>query len=207
MAGRGGDDEALIEAAIRGSARAWDRLVRRYEQRVYNFGLRLTGNPADAHDVMQEVFLGVYRSLHRFRGEAQFSSWLFRIAHNKAVDLQRRQRTVAITDAWPGRGEQGGYGDHGRHREPAAGEYDAVSDDSRPGPLDQALSDEVSEQILALLQILPAEQRMVVELKLYQSLTFEEIAELESVSPNTAKTRFYTALRKLRHRLEQDHER
>ncbi|MEX1197464.1 MAG: RNA polymerase sigma factor [Pseudohongiellaceae bacterium] len=198
MAGRGGDDEALIEAAIRGSARAWDRLVRRYEQRVYNFALRLTGNTTDARDVMQEVFLGVYRSLHRFRGDAQFSSWLFRIAHNKAVDLQRRQRTVAISDTWPGSA--------GRE-ESGAGEYDSISDDSRPGPLDQALSDEVSEQVLALLLTLPAEQRMVVELKLYQSLTFEAIAEMESISPNTAKTRFYTALRKLRHTLEQENER
>lgn len=200
MAGRGGDDEALIEAAIQGSGRAWDRLVRRHEQRVYNFGLRLTGNPADARDVMQEVFLGVYRSLHRFRGEAQFSSWLFRIAHNKAVDLQRKQRTVAISDAVPGRHERGEQG------ESAAGDYDSVSDDARPGPLDQALSDEASERILALLQTLPAAQRMVVELKLYQSLTFEEIAMLESISSNTAKTRFYTALRKLRHALEQEND-
>lgn len=187
MAGRGGDDEALIEAASRGSARAWDRLVRRYEQRVYNFGLRLTGNPADARDVMQEVFLGVYRSLHRFRGDAQFSSWLFRIAHNKAVDLLRRQRTVAISDVLP----EG---------------YDTVSDDARPGPLDEALSDELSERILVLLQSLPAAQRMVVELKLYQSLTFEEIAEMEAISSNTAKTRFYTALRRLRRTLEQEND-
>lgn len=202
MGGRGEEDEALIAAATRGSSRAWDRLVRRYERQVYNFGLRLTGNPADARDVMQEVFLGVYRGLHRFRGDSQFSSWLFRIAHNKAVDLQRRQRMLSIRDARPGPG-------HTEDPDAASPvtDYDSVGDDSRPGPLEQTLSDEVSRRILTLLQTLPDSQRMAVELKLYQAMTFEEIAELESISANTAKTRFYTALRRLRSALEQEDER
>jgi len=198
MGGRERDDEALIEAAVQGSTRAWDRLVRQYERQVYNFGLRLTGNPADARDVMQEVFLGVYRNLHRFRGDSQFSSWLFRIAHNKAVDLQRRQRPVPIRDVSPGFADRDGL---------AAGEYEPVADESQRGPLEQAVSDELSRSILRLLGGLPFEQRMVVELKLYQSLTFEEIAVIERISVNTAKTRFYTALRKLRRVLEQDHDR
>ena len=84
-------DDALIRAALDGSARAWDQLVRRHETQVYNFSLRLTGNPTDALDLMQEVFLGVYRNLHRFRGESRFSTWLFRIAHNKAIDMARRR--------------------------------------------------------------------------------------------------------------------
>lgn len=189
-------EAALIRAAAHGSSRAWDRLVRRHEQQVYNFALRLTGNPADARDVMQDVFLGVWRNLHSFRGDSAFSSWLFRIAHNKAVDLRRRQRWLATRNIRPGAGEPGDRDNDG------GGDYDEMKDESRPGPMEQVLSDEASDRILALLQCLPETQRRVVELKFYQELTFEQIAALESVSANTAKTRFYTALRRLGRELE-----
>src|SRR5690554_1181016 len=91
-------EDDLIAAALAGSTEAWEQLVRKYERRVYNYGLRLTGNRADALDLMQEVFIGVYRSLKTFRGEAQFTSWLFSIAHNKAVDMNRRERPLSFQD-------------------------------------------------------------------------------------------------------------
>ena len=79
------EDEALIAAALNGSAYAWEKLVKRYETQIFNYSVRLTGNSSDAMDLMQEVFLGVYRNLHRFRGDAKFSSWIFRIAHNLSL--------------------------------------------------------------------------------------------------------------------------
>ena len=184
------DDEALIAAALNGSAYAWEKLVKRYEGRVYNQGLRLTGNPSDAMDLMQEVFLGVYRNLHRFRGDAKFSSWLFRIAHNKAVDMNRRkqllrlQRTTAAQE-----GE----------------EFDSIPADQQDEPDSQLSEEELNRQIVALLATLPLEQRLIVEMKVFQSLTFDEIAQLQDISANTAKTRFYTALRKLKSKSEEDH--
>ena len=96
------EDEALVGAALNGSARAWEKLVRRYEGKIYNQGLRLTGNNSDAMDLMQEVFLGVYRNLHRFRGDAKFSSWIFRIAHNKAIDINRRKRFMTTSSGRSG---------------------------------------------------------------------------------------------------------
>ena len=103
------EDEALIAAALNGSAYAWEKLVKRYEGQIYNQGLRLTGNPTDAMDLMQEVFLGVYRNLHRFRGDALFSSWIFRIAHNKAIDLNRRKRLLSNQTNFPDQDETGGF--------------------------------------------------------------------------------------------------
>ena len=79
------EDEALIAAALNGSAVAWENLVRRYESKIFNQGLRLMGNSSDAMDLVQEVFLGVYRNLHRFRGDSKFSSWIFRIAYNLSL--------------------------------------------------------------------------------------------------------------------------
>jgi RNA polymerase sigma-70 factor (ECF subfamily) len=185
------EDEALTAAALNGSAVAWEKLVRRYESRVYNQGLRLMGNSADAMDLVQEVFLGVYRNLHRFRGDAKFSSWIFRIAHNKAVDLNRRKRILAGTVS------SGAENDH----DP----LDSVPTDARSEPDNRLIQFEQNKNTMELLMQLPFEQRLIVELKIFQALTFEEIAQMQDISENTAKTRFYTALRKLKTVSEENH--
>lgn len=177
-------DNELIDGALNGSLNAWEALVRRYEGRVYNFSLRLTGNRDDAMDLMQEVFLGVYRNLERFRGESQFSSWLFRIAHNKAVDMARRRYASPIQD---------------------------VDELPEPGSADNSphnllLAEQGNQQVQNMLATLSTELRLLVELKVFQGMTFEEIAELQDISANTAKTRFYSALKKLRVMLENQDE-
>ncbi len=190
MTGDGKDDD-LIRRAADGDARAWETLVRRHEGRLYNHGLRLLGDSSEALDLLQEVFMGAYRNLGRFRGEAQLGSWLFRIAHNKAVDIARKRRL------WPLRLESA-TGDESR------ADYGNIRDEQAADPEQLALADEASRRIVGMLQGLPTEQRLIVELKVFQSLTFEEIGEMQGISVNTAKTRFYTALRKLRTRMEQD---
>lgn len=176
-------DEKLVAGALNGSTRAWRQLVQRYERRVYNLGYRLTGNGEDAMDLMQEVFLGVYRNLHRFRGDSSFRTWLFRIAHNKAVDLNRKRKLLSLT---------GGLDESGEF---AGGELSARPE-SEP---DHGLAERERNRLaLELLGRIPLEQRLVVELKIYQSLTFEEIAQMQEISVNTAKTRFYAALKKMR---------
>lgn len=185
------EDEALIAAALNGSAYAWGKLVKRYEGKVYNHGLRLTGNASDAMDLMQEVFLGVYRNLHRFRGDAKFSSWIFRIAHNKAVDMNRRKRLLTIQS----RSAEEGGGDI----------FDAIASDAGYQPDVTMIAGQQNQRVLEMLGSLPLEQRLVVELKIFQSQTFEEIAGMQDISVNTAKTRFYAALRKLEVVLEKDH--
>ena len=184
------EDEALIAAALNGSAYAWEKLVKRYESKLYNHGLRLMGNRSDAMDLLQEVFLGVYRNLHRFRGDAKFSSWIFRIAHNKAIDLSRRKRLLT------------GY--------PVAGEEDDDPFEGMPAELSEEpdaklMQSQQNNRMLALLTQLPVEQKLIVELKIFQSMTFEEIADMQDISENTAKTRFYTALKKLKSATEEKH--
>ncbi len=174
-------DEKLVAAALGGSARAWRQLVQRHEGRIYNLGYRLTGNSEDALDLLQEVFLGVYRNLERFRGEANFSTWLFRIAHNKAVDFNRKRKLLSLTGNLDDSGEFAAL----RARAETEPEYGAGERDR-------------NRLALQLLSRIPMEQRLVVELKIYQSLTFEEIASMQEISVNTAKTRFYAALKKMR---------
>ena len=185
------EDEALIAAALNGSALAWEKLVRRYESKIFNQGLRLMGNSSDAMDLVQEVFLGVYRNLHRFRGDSKFSSWIFRIAYNKAADMNRYNNIMAS-----------------RTYRNSEEELDILENIPGRSNLEgeKILSDyQANKKIVSMLAALPLKQRLIVELKMFQSLTFEDIAEIHDISVNTAKTRFYSAIKKLKDVSESEH--
>jgi|TARA_Y100000310_G_scaffold323442_1_gene383772 RNA polymerase sigma-70 factor (ECF subfamily) len=170
-------DEQLIKEAIAGVERAWLALIRRYEKRLYNYALRMTGNPDDALDMLQEVLLAVYRNLSTFRGDGPFPAWLFRIATFRCTDFLRRRRVNM-----GGTEEVEMLEDQQAHYRP-----DAVASGS-----------EQNRMVLSSLATLPRDQRIVVELKFFQHFTFDEIAGQLGISSNTAKTRLYTALRKMR---------
>ncbi len=167
-------DEKLVARALAGSNNAWQKLVKRYERRVYNYALRMVGHPDDAADLMQEVFMGVYRNLPGFRGDGVFAAWLFRIASFRCTDYLRRRRFHDTFD-------------------------EQLSTARSPNdPQSAAMTTHANQQIGVALASLPAEQRHVVELKFFQQFTFEDIAQQLGISPNTAKTRLYSALRKLK---------
>lgn len=182
-------DETLISKALGGSQRSWERLVRRHETMVYNYCLRMTRNTSDARDLLQEVFLAVYRHLPSYRNEGQFKGWMMRIAANKTMDLLRlRQRSPKLSS------------------DPAADAavlHWQAPDYHNPDQLYEHHND--NRRIRALLQTLPPEQRLVVELKFFQQFTFEEIAVQTSTPVNTVKSRLYTSLQKLKDSLEERH--
>jgi len=173
-------DRTLVTRALSGSQRAWTRLVRRYEHEIFNHAFRMTGSHADAHDLCQDIFLAVFRNLPSFRGEAKFRTWLYRIASNRSIDLLRKRKNMCSLE------------DIGHHA--------ALTD---PGEVQQFHD---NRQILALLRLLSADQRLVIELKFYQQFTFAEIGTHMNSSSSTAKTRFYTALGKLRSSMEAEHD-
>ena len=166
-------DETLVTRALAGSNGAWTKLVKRYERRVYNYAYRIVGHPDDAFDLMQEVFVGVHRNLGSFRGDAPFPAWLFRIASFRCTDYLRRRRPT----------------------EPYDDEHTFANGSFEPEQ--QTFATLANQQIAAALRHLSDDQRQVVELKFFQNFTFEEIAAQLGISPNTAKTRLYSALRKL----------
>ena len=167
-------DETLVARAVAGSNSAWNKLIKRYEKRVYNYALRMVSHPDDAFDLMQEVFMGVHRNLANFRGDAPFPAWLFRIAAFRCTDYLRRRRAHEEFD------EQQGYSS------PTA------------GPEALTFATHTNQKVSAALRDLPFDQRQVVELKFFQHFTFEDIAGQLGISANTAKTRLYSALRKLK---------
>ena len=171
-----------MEAARRGNQEAFERLVRAYEKRVFALTLRMCGNAEDAAEAAQEAFLAVWQGLKFFRGEASFSTWLYRLASNACVDLLRRE---------------------GRHRA-AAGpslndeELDLAAADPAPTPQEAAERAELRQQIEAGLQQLSLEYRQVLVLREMHQLSYEEIGQTLNLDPGTVKSRISRGRKRLR---------
>jgi len=157
-------EDQLIDRSRGGDTHAFDLLVERYQDRVYDLAYRITGHHADAQDAAQEAFVKAYRSLRTFRGDASFSTWLHRIAVNAALDAVRRRPPAS----------------------PAPLEGVGVSLD----PLaDQAERVEARERIHRAIAALPLEQRVVVTLRDVQGWSYEEIAVIVEIPVGTVRSR------------------
>jgi RNA polymerase sigma-70 factor (ECF subfamily) len=179
-------DEQLIERTLAGETDTFNLLVRRWERQIYGLALRMMGREEEARDVCQETFLAAYRNLSRFRGEAKFSSWVYRIALNACHSRLRRNGAVAefsldSTD------------DEGRRLE--------IADDSAEPVSDRLHRNQRVALVRRALQALPAEMRQVIVMKEYEELTFAEIAEVLSLPVSTVKSRLYTGLQLMRAKL------
>ncbi len=176
-----GSDEAFMLAYAAGDVAAFERLYARHRLRLHRFLVRQLRNPALADEMFQDVWQRVIAARDGWRPEAAFSTWLFRIAHNRLADHWRAQQ----------------------HRPPAPEDADArtarVPDPDTP---ERSLSDFEQRRLLQLaLDELPDEQREVVLLRLEQELTLDEIGEITGVGRETVKSRLRYAMDKLRARL------
>ena len=171
-------DEQLVAKALKGDKRAWLQLIKRYEKPIYHYGIRMTGSASDAADLMQEIFVSVFKSLQNFRGDGSFKGWLFRIAHYRCMEFYRRKRPEQTLDEVP---------------EMACEQHAAD---------ETIFRDQTSASLSRAMQQLPVNQRAVVELKFFGHFTFDEIAGQLGVSSNTVKSRLYAALGKLKTELE-----
>jgi len=176
-------DETLVKQALKGKKSAWVALVKRYEKNLYNYTLRMVSNPADAMDLMQDVFVAVFRNLSTFRGDSPFKGWMFKIAHYRCIEFYRRKRPTQSLDDHP---EQ----------------FDEASDEC---PEYLAVSGQQANALHKALQTLPVNQKLVVELKFFQHCTFDDIAKQLGISVNTVKSRLYSGLDKLKDHLEFDY--
>lgn len=94
-------DDVLISQALAGKKSAWVALVKRYEKGLYNYALRMVSNHADAMDLMQDIFMAVFRNLHTFRAQSSFKGWLFKIAHYRCIEYYRKKRPMQSLDDMP----------------------------------------------------------------------------------------------------------
>ena len=170
------DQEKIIARARRGDADAFEQLVVAYRDQVFRLALRMCGSEADADEVAQEALLSAWKALPNFRGESQFSSWLYQLTTHAAIDLMRREkRQIAAADIT---------------------EVNAA--DPAPSPQQQAEQSEQREIVRdAILQLAP-EQREVVVLRFMEELSYEEIGAVLKLPPGTVKSRLNRAKAQLK---------
>jgi RNA polymerase sigma-70 factor (ECF subfamily) len=180
-------DEELVALATAGDLDSFNQLVARWERPIYALAYRTLGREEDARDVVQEAFLRAYRGLKGFKGQAKFSSWLYRITLNLCRDWIRRERRAPLVQ---------------------------VAEGTDPMEIAEAFADpgesveelvarrEMSQAVARAMAELPDEQRTAILLKEYHGLTFQEIADTLHCPLSTVKTRLYQGLSVLRRRLE-----
>ena len=181
------DDDELVTRSRSGDTESFNQLVRRWERPIFALAYRTLGREEDARDVTQETFLRAFRALPGFKGDAKFSSWLYRIALNLCRDWMRRDRRAPIVAVPEGVDVQ----------------ELAAAADTQPAETveDLAARAELSGVVARAMKLLPPEQRTAIILKEYHGLTFQEIADLTNCPLSTAKTRLYQGLTLLRKHL------
>ena len=179
-------DEELVARSMAGDVDSFNQLVLRWERPIYALAYRVIGRDEDARDVAQETFLRAFRALPGFKGQAKFSSWLYRIALNLCRDWIRRKKRTPVVEMPEG--------------------VDVAELAAEQGPVesieDLVARQEMSRIVAEGMKLLPDEQRTAIVLKEYHGLTFQEIADLQGCPLSTVKTRLYQGLRVLRRHLE-----
>ena len=180
-------EDLLLEKARHGDQEAFGELVRLYEKKVYALTLRMCKNPDDAAEAAQAAFLAAWQGLKFFRGEASFSTWLYRLASNACVDLLRKeQRHRAVSG--PSLNDEDTYMD--------------IADDAAT-PQELAERSELREQIEEGLQSLSPEHREVLILRELHQLSYDEIAQTLDLDTGTVKSRISRGRKALRNFLLQ----
>jgi len=179
-------DDELVTAILEGDRERFGDLVERYQGRLVNYLFRLLRNLDEAHELAQEVFLKVYQVLDRYDPQYKFSTWLFRVAQNAAIDQIRRRRLKLVS----------------LHQEDAEGEardWDLPSPDR--GPYGHLRNQERGEALQEAIDALPWEYRELILLRHMGELPYEEIALLKRMPLGTVKNKLFRGRQMLKERL------
>jgi RNA polymerase sigma-70 factor (ECF subfamily) len=179
-------DADLISRAAGGDSSAFQTLVERHRSMVYRVAYQFAGNHHDAEDIAQDVFIKVFRSLDRFRQDAQLTSWLYRIIMNACIDHRRRSRFNASA----------AFGEEAELRMLNAPE-------ETPGPEERAYGGEIGQVLESEIGRLPKGQRLVFVMRHHQGMKLSEIAEALGLAEGTVKRQLHAAVHRLRQALRQ----
>jgi len=188
--GPAGEDALLVRAFQGGDRTAFDKLVTKHKNRIFNVCYWFLGDYQEADDIAQETFIKIYRSLGKFRLESAFSTWIFRIAVNSCKNrltsaaFKQKKRTISFDN--PG-GQPSGVID--------------VFPDGAASPSEQLEQKERMHQIREGINALPLEQREVITLRDIEGLSYVEISEVTGISLGTVKSRLARARTALKNRL------
>lgn len=177
-------DTDLISRAAAGDHSAFHALVERHRAMVYRVAYQFAGNHHDAEDIAQEVFIKVYRSLDRFRQDAQLTSWMYRIVMNACIDHKRRQQPAGAAP----------FGEEAEQKM-------LNTPEDAPGPEERAYAGELGQVLETEIERLPPGQRMVFIMRHHQGLKLGEIADALGLAEGTVKRQLHAAVHRLRQAL------
>ena len=180
-------DEALVADALGGDLDGFTELVSRYQGRLVNYLYRMLRNEEDAHDLAQEVFVKIYGALGRFDDRYRFSTWLFRVAQNAAIDRIRKRRLKVVSLNRPETEDGDG------------GEWEIRS--NGPTPYRELRNTERGSAIQIAIDELPVEYRELITLRHYGELSYDEIATLKGMPLGTVKNKLFRGRQMLKERL------
>jgi len=175
----GSDDAALVDAALAGDTTAFDALVTRHRRSVYQVCYRFVNHHEDAADLTQDTFVRAWKALGTFRGQARFSTWIYRIAVNVSLNRVSLKRPTAD-----------------------AVDFDLVADQREPAPGAALDAAERQAMVRKAVLSLPPRQRAALILRTYHELSHQEVADIVGTSVGAVKANVFHALANLRKRLE-----
>ncbi|MHC4605571.1 MAG: RNA polymerase sigma factor [Planctomycetota bacterium] len=170
-------DAELVRRCRRGAVDAFDALVRRHQEKIYNAVLRFCGNREDAADITQRAFLNAYRKIGDFKGDAAFTTWMYRIAFNQSISFRReqgRRRTVSLTSG-------------------SGGEEKTIDPAVRTNPTEGLEQDDERRIVRQALDRLEEGDRKIIVLKDLEECSYDQIASVLGVPKGTVRSRLHRA--------------
>lgn len=183
-------DQTLIRRSQEGDAAAFDLLIKKYEQKIYNLLLRMTANETEANDLFQETFISAWRNIRQFKAKSNFSTWLYRIAVNAVFMMHRKKKLATVSLDAPVKTSEDDI-----KRE--------LSIDWSDNPLATLENAELKERLNHAIELLPDQYRTVLLLSDMQGLSNDEIKNILNISLASVKSRLHRARLFLRERLSE----
>lgn len=171
-------DQEVINMILNGDWNAFNRIVNRYRSPLFRLGLKLIGNLAQVDDIVQDTFIKAFKGLSKFENRSSFKSWIYQIFMNTLRNSLRGRKYLAIDTMEL-----------------------AVESDNEQKIQDQ----QIAQHLIQAIKLLPNKQKIAVTLRIYEDLSFEEIAQIMECPYDTAKANFRHGLIKLKTRLEEDY--
>lgn len=182
------DEKVLVERANNGEVSAFREIVERYQKKIYYLAYDLTGNHHSAEDLSQEVFIKVFRSLKNFRGDAKFSSWLYRITVNTWISQYRKKSSTALK-LWDDFSDSENKPDF------------YVPADNHHNPEQFAEASLIQQQIEKALAKLSPRERSIFVMRHYNDLKQKDIADILGITVGTVKSTLFRAIKRLQNEL------
>src|SRR5438105_2723905 len=181
------DDRVLVSRILEGDRDRFTELVKRYQKRVVNYVYRITHRYEEAHDLTQEIFVKVFMALDRYDPKYQFSTWLFRIAQNTAIDTLRKKSIVEVPIAKPAEDED---------------KKDREFADTGVSPYRALKNKQLASAIDKAVLELPPDYRELIQLRHFAELSYDEIASMKRLPLGTVKNKLFRARNMLKETLE-----